>query len=367
MVRVLGLFIALSVFGLGLLGIEALARYMKLDQRQGQAMALSTDGSFESPGQVPLETTGIDYLPSGFSMDSQGFDSIWGRCDYGFKGPSVLAMGDSTTRYCSRKSTGADSPDLSWPSVLAARLGPARQVCVVAEAGYHPADILALYDVLGPPLRPAVLVLLLCANDLVDISHRKAMNIGGRAVFYQEPRQRLAFRPMYWPWLFHGSEAFRFFHWRFALLMPAWAFAVPVPEERRLLGTMSARSSLLELKEKVEHLVVFFIPPLTEEHEDADRRLQEMRESTGIDIHSVVLPSPVSRFRRNTEDTVHMNQDGHAIVAGAVFSYLESDPGLPLPAVDTLNTGYPVTTDEGPIPNGDPKCNLPSPSPSCDP
>lgn len=314
-----------------LVAAEVLARHMRLDLRSGEAIAVASAG----PKGLHARAGGLgadgepDFLPRGFKRDAQGFDSGWGRCDFDHPGPTVLALGDSTTRqsarpgYQGQDSQPDDRSEWTWPAQLSALLSPEVQVCVLAEDGYHPHDLALLAPEIIRRLQPVTTVYLMCSNDLQERPQRLMVEIDEDWLSYhQAPSYSLVWRPLYQPWLLKHSEAFRFAHHRLAQ-DSAWAIRIPLD-----VPYMQPVPALQELERSSQQLQVFYLPEISEQQTaDLQRRLEGIVQSSGVAIRPVQLPQPKQRFRRESWDTVHLNRDGHALVADAILQQLPQELG----------------------------------------
>ncbi len=319
-----------------LAAFELSARTMSLDNRQHEAIAVSAgmglgetwlDETHESWLET-VEELGVDYLPREFRLEDGGFHSHWGFCDFAFEGPSVLVLGDSTTRQSMAVEEGVKYGDLArhtWPALLQEELGHGVQVCVAAENGYHPRDHLRLLEGLGHRLEPAIVLVLLCENDLAELSPRVGVREDNALVFYRALPHRLVYEPLFWFPLYVRSEAYRFVHWRLALNDPARTSKIEV-ELRDAFGVDEA---LRRIEAGAPHLGVYFLPTLEDEgREDLEKRVAHVSERAGVPIQPVPLPPPIDRFRKEPSDPVHANLEGHHHVVStllpAVRSWLES-------------------------------------------
>jgi lysophospholipase L1-like esterase len=316
-------------------GFELIARWMRLDLRQHEAIAVSAGkglGEIWHEGDTEawleaVEVMGLDYAPDHFALEGAGYHSRWPFCDFGFDGPTVLAMGDSTTRQSMMENPAGgrfgDMVEHTWPMLLQQRLGDGVQVCVAAENGYHPRDLTLMLDALEPRLHPAVVLALLCENDLNDLEPRVRVDRGDAFIFYRALDHRLVFGPLFWRTLFDRSEAFRFLHWRLAMAVPSQAYEKKV----ELKDAFSVVSALERMDAKPGALGVYYLPQLDDSPLE-DPRVEELAQKSGVDITTVPLPSPRERFRRTEEDAVHVNIDGHRAVVRAVYPLVRESLGL---------------------------------------
>ncbi len=310
-----------------LAAVELAARGMSLDNRQHEAIAVSAgmglgetwlDETHED-WMDTVEELGVDYLPREFRLEDDGFQSRWGWCDFGFDGPSVLVLGDSTTRQSMAVEGGVKYGDLArhtWPALLQQELGRGVQVCVAAENGYHPRDQLRLLESLGARLEPAIALVLLCENDLAELSPRVGVRQDDALVFYRALPHRLIYQPLFWFPLYARSEAFRFLHWRLALAHPGQTSQIEVV----LTDAFDVDEALRRMRDAVPRLGVYFLPTLEDEgREELERRVAHVSERAGVPIQAVPLPAPLEQFRKEPSDDVHANLQGHErIVATAL-------------------------------------------------
>ena len=319
-----------------LAAVEISARVMDLDQLQHESIAVAAGKSLGETWHQggaegwleAVEALNVDYLPDDFRLESGGFHSRWGFCDFDFEGPSILAMGDSSTRQTMTTGDGPRAGDLSehtWPRLLSKRLGPAVQVCVAAENGYHPRDLSKLLDALQPRLEPAMVVALLCENDLSELSPRVRVDRGDAYVFYRAVPHRMVLPSLYWYPLYASSEAYRFTLWRLALAMPDRAGEIEV----RLRDAFGVDEALRRMDDQPGALSVFYLPPLDDSRLDLDSRVGELAQRSGVDIRAVELSPPRAEFRRTDEDPVHINVLGHLRVVDAMLPVVRAALGPP--------------------------------------
>ncbi len=311
--------------------VEWCARSMQLDIRQQQAIAIAAGAQPEnSPGDTYSTLlsseigASLDYLPRGFRLEKHGFQGNWGWCDFAFDGPSVLVLGDSTTRQSMALEEGANAGDFArhtWPALLQQELGDGVQVCVIAEDGYHPQDLLVFVQLLEPLLKPVAVLGLLCENDLMDFTPRVALEREDGVVFYRAQPRRMVFSPLLSRSLYQWSEAYRFLQWRLALAFPRYQDHVDV----HLVGAKALEQILSEMETATGRLGLFFLPTLQDERQDyLRRRLAVVERTSGVDIVPVPLHAPLSQFRKDPPDTVHVNVAGHRQVVGTVLPHLRA-------------------------------------------
>lgn len=297
--------------------VELSARALNLDARQGEATLLA-HGRVDRGPWASGAAIGVDYLPHPFEQDEAGFTTRWGRCDYGHPGPSLLVLGDSTTR---RLAQGAqrDPPELSWPRLLAAELPENVQLCVLAEDGYDPTDLAALHAAFAPRLQPTLTLALLCANDLTDRPARTLKTDARGLAIYNPAAQQLSWPPLYWAPAFQASEALRFVHWRVAT---ATASGAPVPGGQPL--TRQPAEALARLQSAPGELLVAYLPELISGLPPGNPRLEQLARSSGVPISALQLPAPLPALRIDPADPLHINAAGHRGVADALVMELPS-------------------------------------------
>ena len=306
--------------------VECAARALNTDQLQHEAIAVAAgrglgETTRQRDASAWIETTralGVDYLPDEFVLEEGGFHSRWGFCDFDHPGPTILAMGDSTTRQTMVERDGqrsGDMPQNTWPKILEQRLGGGAQVCVAAENGYHPGDLARLLEALQPRLEPELVLALLCDNDLMEIPARVRVERDDVFVFYRAVDHALVVAAWYWYPLYVRSEAYRFLLWRTALAFPGSAGEIDI----ELPDAIGVELALQRLDASSGELGVYFLPTLDDGSASLAPRLQELEELSGVIISAVVLPSPRSHYRRTPEDSVHMNSDGHRAVVDAML------------------------------------------------
>lgn len=304
--------------------LELVARALSLDEKQAEAIAIDVgrERSAQTGRALGWDTTaarlGLDYLPEPFTLDDAGFTTRWGRCAFGFTGPSVLVVGDSTTKQSLVQVDGVwrgEDPRDSWPAHLQQDLGPGVQVCVAAEDGYHPRDEAPLVEHLAGALRPVVTVVLLCPNDLVDADGRTRVETGDRLRLAAAAPYRLVYAPLAWPWGLDHSEALRFVAWRLASADPARALRIatsgPPTSVAALLRRMDAAPGALRL---------FFLPVLDDDLPALDPRVPALASASGLPIPLIDLPGPRAARRRTPTDTVHPDAEGNVRIEAAVLA-----------------------------------------------
>jgi len=299
-------------------GIEALARWMHLDAHQGSAIALPRDPR-EGPTDSPIRLSGVGYPPRLLAIDDQGFSTGFGRCDSQHKGPTLLALGDSTT-VMSTTSNGRHADFINtWPLMLGQHLGPAWQVCVIAESGYHPSDLVALLVALGDRVKADLTVLMICENDLANQAPRHVDRVDGTWIIRTEPQNVEVYRSLWHPWLHDHSEAFRYLSWR-ASRWTGESVKTAYPHDERTTVSALAASSL-----RSAH--VYYLPPLVPGG-DADPQVTSLATQSGRDITPIPLPPIPTDLRREPADSVHLNRAGHAWVAEFMARQLSSEAQL---------------------------------------
>ncbi len=305
--RLLG---AAAVVLVGTLGaIEHWARREHLDLWQGLNTGMpGTDTVPRSAHGVDLSA--VDYVPRGFTLTPTGFTSRWGTCD--LTRPHWLALGDSTT---TQTTAGGRTTDFAnaWP--LAIRTG-GPPVCVLAEVGYHPSDLVALIEALGDRLRPERTLLLLCGNDLGDVTPRRATRVQGRWALASPPTQFTVWKDAHWPWLFSHSEAWRFTSWQLALRTGRSATLPAAPTEvRRAVPALRRLAELRPITRMVPRLEAAWMRPV---------ELAGIAREAGLDVAMVPRPADPVALRRDSNDAVHLNERGHAWVAAAFQAEIDA-------------------------------------------
>lgn len=314
---------------LGAVGIEGYGRARHLDRLQARGIAVDGRRTAASNfGAAPLDW-GLPYLPRVFTLDDQQLTTAWGTCRFDHPGRTVLVLGDSTTRQASGAIFGGpdtilqDEARRTWAGLLQRGVPKDVQVCVVAEDGYHPSDYVALVEQLGPLLQPDLIVVLLCSNDMSDIAEREAVARDGWQVVYELPTTRPVYPPLWQPWLYDHSEAFRFLHYRLATATGD-RFDIPVAEVRR-----PSADSLRRLGGTASTLLLAYLPALADEHE-FEPIAQAKLERLGMDVVRVELSGPWRPLRRQQDDVVHLSDQGHSEVAAqltpAILQALDGSP-----------------------------------------
>ncbi len=318
--------LATALLGLGTTvaaagGMELLARHMQLDLTQLERVAVAEGNAFGGSRLDAIAPAWRDraapllegYLPTGFSLDEQGFESHMGRCRFDHLGPTVLVLGDSTTVMTADPDShqppmGAGDPSQTWPALLAAELGPGIQVCTLAELGFHPQDHARFVQVLAPALDPALVVVLLCSNDLEPLAPRVRQPDGEGSIYYGSTGTQQAHGALPLPWLFARSEAWRHLQWRAAQRWPEAVIELPSPR----YPAKPASESLRELVASGPPVALFYLPELWDDSSPPDL------EDLGVEARVVGLPAPREALRYSPNDPVHMNADGHRAVVGVV-------------------------------------------------
>lgn len=303
---------------LGLAAVtETAARRLQLDNLQALSVSwIDGTGPVTRAGSSG-ESLGVDYLPRGFEIDDQGFTTLWGRCDFAHPGPTVLALGDSTTRASTPNARDTHSALATWPRML--KTTAEVQVCVIAEDGYHPADLAAIELALRPSMTWDLIILLLCHNDARPTNHRNTIR-GEPGALHHPPPYRLAYAPLWQPWLFKVSEAFRYLHWRLALEVDD-RIRIPDPDPIMKVGASLASLATSPLR-------IFYLPPVGP-HPDGPGALREITRATadeGLPLQVIDLPERLASWRKSPADLVHMNRVGHTDVAMQMDTVLAADP-----------------------------------------
>ncbi|NOY24837.1 MAG: hypothetical protein GXP62_03100 [Oligoflexia bacterium] len=295
----LSLLFILVLAGLG--GLEGYARLRHLDRRTARAIAVSGQPSSASDFQLlPLA-----YLPRVYTLTDQALTTAWGTCRFDHVGRTILVLGDSTTRQ-----TSSDVAERSWAGLVAQTLPDDVQICVVAEDGYHPVDYAVLYAKLAPLLHPDLLVTMLCNNDLYDIASRIAVAENGWTVVYEQPSTTPVYPPLWQPWLWNHSEAYRFVNWRLAELT---GDSVELPVSGRRLSYRSALKTLIDSDIPV---VIAYLPPISEQvAQDIPTAMALAWLKARHPVLHLDLQPPIEPLRRTPSDDVHLSDLGHQRVA----------------------------------------------------
>lgn len=301
----------------GALALEGYARARHLDRLRARTTAVGGRQTAASDFQLSPLDWDVPYFPRVFSLQSEVLQTAWGTCRADHPGRTVLVLGDSTTRQASGGGRGDASPQgeaaRTWPALLAPDLPADVQLCVVAEDGYHPADHLALLRRLAPILEPDLVLVLLCANDLVDQAQWVGVAQDGWVVVYELPATAPAFRPLWNPWLWSHSEAFRFVSWRLVERF-GHGFDLPVggAQPRRAI------QSLHDLLAEAPDLRLFYLPMLDDGDPD-DLAARQRLVAEGIPHQALSLTAPWEPLRREAGDRMHLSDQGHAAVARQVL------------------------------------------------
>ncbi len=296
-------------------GVEAYSRHAGLDRLQLERMPVAAQ--LVTP---PPQLSAVDYLPREFRLDAQGFDTAFGRCDLGWPGRTLLALGDSTTVQTTVDGQPEDHQG-SWPLLVGQALGPDWQICVLAEDGYHPSDLATLWQALDLDLQPDLAVLLMCSNDLVDRRPRSLVQEGGQTFLAWTPDQPVVWRQLWNPWLYQRSEAYRHFTWRMALATDD-AARIPTQVQGRPTGpALAALDDALDL-------LVFYLPDLVA-GQGAPPALARLAQEGGVEIQPVQTGADPEALRREPIDPVHLNEAGHARVAQQVLAANAARSGDP--------------------------------------
>jgi len=312
-----------------LCSLELAARALALDTRQSEAIAFSSQ---HAPREVNvgegdpawLQATrelDLPYLPRGFQLHDDGFENAWGRCSFSHPGPTILALGDSTT-YETRPLTGRSLDHLqqhTWPAYLGQRLGDAVQICVLAEVGYHPSDLAELAAWFRERRQPDLVIALLCDNDLHAEDLRRQVIRGDRIYLYSPPSHWLIWQPARVDWLLARSEAFRFLHWRMALVQPAHSHRLP----RHVPAPTPVGQALNSLGTR-EQVLLFYLPLLVSTAPDRPEALRQLEGQLIAPVTTVDLPGFRAIYRNNPDEDMHLNSRGHAQVTGFMEPYVRA-------------------------------------------
>lgn len=292
-------------------GMELLARWMQLDTLQYSAMYIADHLTVPTPAQ---RAAGVDYLPRRFTLDDDGFTTAYGRCSYTWSGRTLLVLGDSTTVQAGDTTSIHDIRD-TWPLLVEQHLGPEWQLCVLAENGYHPADLAALWPQVQGPLQPDLTVLLLCDNDFAIQRHRVAVQDGSHYRLASPPERWQVWRYLWNPWLHRRSAAYRHFTWRMAKATGDDAWIAGSPDGRLPLPALQSLASLDPL--------AFYLPPVTDGAPVGEAFSRDSPQAP-FDIAVIALPEPRSQYRRESDDHVHVNDEGHRIIARRVLDAIDA-------------------------------------------
>ncbi|MCK6508137.1 GDSL-type esterase/lipase family protein, partial [Myxococcota bacterium] len=301
----------------GALSMEGYARARHLDRLRARTTAVGGRQTAASDFQLAPIDWDVPYFPRVFTLRPDALQTAWGTCRADHPGRTVLVLGDSTTRQASGGGKGDASPQgeaaRTWPARLAASLPADVQLCVVAEDGYHPADHLAMLRRLSPILQPDLVLVMLCANDLVDQAQWVGVARDGWVVVYELPATAPAFRPLWNPWLWSHSEAFRFLSWKLVARF-GHGFDLPVGTD----APRRAVPSLRDLGAEAPAVRLFYLPMLDDADPD-DLGARQRLASEGIAHHVLSLSAPWEPLRREGGDRMHLSDHGHEIVAAQVL------------------------------------------------
>ena len=294
--------------GAGLAGVEALAWWMNLDGRQGEAfVGLGTSTMHGG------EDLGLPLTPRGLQRTATGLDTPFGPCQRDFAGRTLLVLGDSTTVQSTIHGQPTDIVS-TWPLFLGRELGVDWQVCVLAEMGFHPSDHEQLLAVVRGHL-PADLqaVILLCENDLGGQRERLRTRFRGEEVAGLKPTAMRAWPTMGTGLLWRRSQAWRYLSFRMAE-RTGEAVVMPIPVVER-----SAEEAPAALAEELP-LTAWYLPRL--DGQDKGALARQVAERAGVPLRVVELPDPPSSVARQPDDKVHLNEAGHRVVAAQVGAWL---------------------------------------------
>lgn len=299
-------------------GIEQWARRRHLDLWQGLNTGMPGTDTVPRSGHG-VDLSDVDYVPRGFALTPTGFTSRWGACD--LTRPHWLALGDSTTTQTTDDGRPSDFAN-AWPRGVRTGGPP---VCVLAEVGYHPSDLVALVEALGDRLAPERTLLLLCGNDLGEVTPRRATNVQGRWALASPPTRFTVWKDAHWPWLFSHSEAWRFTTWQIALRTGRSSTLPAAPTEvRQALPALRRLAELRPITLMLPRLEAAWMRPV---------ELDGIARDAGLDVSLVPRPPDPVALRRDNNDTVHLNEQGHAWVAAAFQAEVDAAEaaGSPLP------------------------------------
>jgi len=296
-------------------GVELLARWMILDAHQGEAIAAYTDPRGD-PRDVPEALRDVDYLPRLFRLHEEGLETAFGSCSADHPGPTLLALGDSTTVETSAPETEDRAFVGTWPFIVGEGLGADWQVCVIAECGYHPSDFPPLVQAFSQVIEPDLTILLMCENDIWTEMPRHLDRSGGRWLLRYEPQYFLAWERYQNEWLFEHSHAWRYLSWRRAMRTSESEMI-----ERPGVGR-EAGDALIELKRFMPR--VFAIAPLVA-GSSVSQRVWRLSRQSGLDISIIRWPADPLPLRRQPNDEGHMNAEGHRWVAEHMLGELRQE------------------------------------------
>ncbi len=292
-------------------GAELYARRARLDLLQYDSMRVDDNLVAPSPALVDA---GVEFLPRGFVQDEAGFTTGFGRCDLDWPGRTLLALGDSTT-----VQTAVDGVPQAhagtWPLLAAQALGDDWQACVLAENGYHPSDLVALWQGMALDLQPDHVALLLCENDLVPQKPRQLARRGGETLLLSRPNHDIVWRQLWNPWLYARSEAYRHLTWRMALRTGDQAALATYVPGRDHVGALRRLVSALDPQ-------LLYLPPLVAGPVDRTR-LDPLAAALDRPIAVVDLGDDPQRYRLEPEDTVHVDAAGHRRIARQVVQAVQ--------------------------------------------
>lgn len=293
------------------IGIEGIARKMQLDlvPEVGMQMIRSDVRPREMDG---VNLLSLDYIPSGFDIVDGELRSRFGTCRLNANIPTLLALGDSVT-VSSSYVEGKTEEQLAWPTFVAEALG--MQLCVFAEAGFHPTDIAMFLDAMGPRLSPTETVMVLCHNDINDQGPRHVTRRQGDWAIVAEPQSHLVHLPTFWPWLGARSEAYRFFSYRLAgMLKSGEQWENPNHQSRQTAPALRRITALDPLLVYVPEINERWSMPPSDEVE---------RGTGGIPLLMLPRPEDPLSLRRSPDDEVHFNAEGHQWLAQFIVAELQ--------------------------------------------
>ncbi|MCB9778119.1 MAG: SGNH/GDSL hydrolase family protein [Alphaproteobacteria bacterium] len=290
---------------MGLGATEAIARKLRLDLYQGRPVA-------EFTTQDPPMDLGLPFPPRMLEVDADGFRTVYGTCRRDFAGSTLLVIGDSTTLQGFHDGRPSEV-DGTWPQLVADRLGPDWQVCVLAEVGWHPQDELAAAELLDLSFVDRTVVLL-CVNDLTPAPRRYVDRIGDQWAIIEGATEYTAWAPLGTPPTLWRSEAFRYLSWRMAT---ATGDGVQVPTDGGATSSVDAIAGL----DALLHPTFYYLPELVPGAHRA--HALAVGADAGVEMHVIALPDDPLPLRRGKGERYHLGIPGHALVAAQILSDLQ--------------------------------------------
>lgn len=259
-----------------------------------------------------VDLTGLDYLPTGFSIQDGVMRSRQGECRLSLEARALLAFGDSVTVMSTPDASGLEEAT-TWPVAVAAASGV--ELCEFAESGFHPSDLAQFAEAIQPRLVPAHAVIVLCANDLVDQTPRFVTRREGDWAVVPIPLEMTVHPPTWWPWLGARSESYRFLSYRLAAAAGQAARVRPDWIERRAPDVALARLRNLDP-------LIVYVPRLDASWKRLPQ-VDQLARASGATILTMPRPADPVAIRREPHDDVHMSAAGHKLLADFVLQNLE--------------------------------------------